>query len=96
MENPFEVITTRISRLENMIVRLTSIIEGARPANAQEAPSHDRRTPATRKLAAEYLGVSVGTVDNLVKSNQLKPTRVGRTVRFRWEELDRFIAKRNN
>lgn len=95
MENPFEVITTKISRLENMIVRLTNIIEEARP-NTHELTSHDRRTPATRKLAAEYLGVSVGTVDNLVRSKQLKPTRVGRTVRFRWEELDRFIAKRNN
>lgn len=95
MENPFEVISTRISKLENMIIKLTNIVEETRTSTLPKTLSHDRKSPATRKLAAEYLGVSVPTVDLLVKSKQLRPTRIGRAVRFTWDELDAFISKRS-
>lgn len=92
--NPFESIDQRIGRLENMMATLIDLTKNQasyRPAEQL----HDRKKPATREIAAEYLGVSVGTVDNLVRSKQLKVCKVGKAVRFRWEALDDFINKRN-
>ncbi|WP_262247012.1 helix-turn-helix domain-containing protein [Parapedobacter soli] len=92
--NPFEAIDQRIGRLESMMATLIDLTKSqARQQPAEQL--HDRRKPATREIAAEYLGVSVGTVDNLVRSKQLKACRVGKAVRFRWEALDEFINKRN-
>lgn len=94
MENPFETLNNRIDRLEKMLAHILSLIE-ALPDARQELDTHDRRKPATREKAAEYLGISVGTVDNLVRSKQLKATRIGKAVRFRWEALDDFVSKRS-
>lgn len=95
MENPFETLSSKLNNLETMVLRLTNLMEEARPIQVSDSIQHDRRKPATREIAAEYLGVSVGTVDNLVRSKQLKACRVGKAVRFRWESLDEFINKRN-
>ena len=94
MENPFELLDARLQRIEAALDRLTAAV-GALPQQPEQSATHDRRTPATRQTAAEYLGVSMGTIDNLVRSKQLKSCKVGRAIRFRWEALDEFINKRN-
>lgn len=96
MENPFEILNDRITRLEAMMAKTIALIEALHDQQPQQPATYDRRKPATRMLAADYLGVSVGTVDNLVRSNQLKSCKVGKAVRFRWESLDEFISTRNN
>jgi excisionase family DNA binding protein len=44
--------------------------------------------------AAEFLSISPYTVRAYLRTGQLKPTRIGRRVLFRQEELERFILER--
>jgi excisionase family DNA binding protein len=50
-------------------------------------------TLLTRKEAARYLRVSPGTlaVWDCTKRYNLKPLKVGRSVRYRQEDLDHFL-----
>lgn len=91
MQNPFEVLEGRLDRLEYMIDRVLGLVK----YQSAHGAAIDRSKMATRKVAAEYLEVSVGTIDNLVRSKQLKSTRVGASVRFRWQDLDSFVEKRS-
>ena len=49
-----------------------------------------------RKTAARYLAVSPGTlaVWDCTKRYDLKPIKVGRAVRYRKSDLDRFLEER--
>ena len=49
-----------------------------------------------RKTAARYLAVSPGTlaVWDCTKRYDLKPIKVGRAVRYRKADLDRFLEER--
>lgn len=49
-----------------------------------------------RKSAAKYLRVSPGTlaVWDCTKRYNLKPIKIGRAVRYRRSDLDRFIEER--
>lgn len=51
------------------------------------------RPPATRKEAAEFLGLSLPTLDTLIRTKQLKAYRIGRQVRINWEELERYVKE---
>ncbi len=42
---------------------------------------------------ARRLGVSIGTINTLLRRRQLKPVRIGRCVRFAPSEVDRFVAE---
>ncbi|MGX5858299.1 helix-turn-helix domain-containing protein [Dyadobacter jiangsuensis] len=48
-----------------------------------------------RKAAAQYLRISPGTlaVWDCTKRYDLRPLKVGRSVRYRRKELDRFIQR---
>jgi len=46
--------------------------------------------------AAAYLAVTPGTVYRLVRSGELPHTRVGRSVRFRVADLDRYLQERTS
>ena len=47
-----------------------------------------------RKTTASVLGgISLRTLDGLVASGELKPTRVGRRVLFRRADLERFARR---
>ncbi len=47
----------------------------------------------SRKEAADYLGVKLGTLDNWVSTKRypLKYYKVGRLVKYKLEDLDAFI-----
>ena len=45
----------------------------------------------TYRQAAELLGVCERSVWKLVKENELKPVRIGRSVRIPLAEIERFI-----
>lgn len=54
--------------------------------------SDNRITWLDSKEAAEYLRISVGSLRAKISRGQIKPQgRVGRTLRFRREELDRLM-----
>lgn len=46
-----------------------------------------------RREAGELLGVSPGTIDNLVKRGQLRPVYIGRLPRFTLAELQRYCRE---
>lgn len=46
----------------------------------------------TKKEAAGYLGLSLATVDRYMKSGDLRFVKLQRSVRFRREDLDAFLA----
>lgn len=50
-----------------------------------------------RKTAAKYLGISPGTlaVWDCTKRYDLKPLKVGRSVRYKKQELDNFIQRQS-
>jgi len=48
-------------------------------------------TLLTAQEAANYLRLSLGTVYNLVSKGRLRPGRAGNRLRFRREDLDRFL-----
>lgn len=91
MTNPFEIILKKQERLERQIEQLMNIVS----KQYSESGDLDKSKLATRKDAAHYLGVSIATIDNLVRSRQLNPTRVGASVRFKWDALDEFVNKRS-
>jgi excisionase family DNA binding protein len=63
-------------------------------------PQHDQERPPTRPLlvnvmqAAEILSLSRSTIYQLIWSDQLTPIRIGRSIRFPVEQLERFVADR--
>jgi excisionase family DNA binding protein len=63
------------------------------------APS-DRDLPEDARLltareAADYLRLSLGTVYNMVSKGRLRPGRAGNRLRFRREDLDRYLWGRD-
>lgn len=44
----------------------------------------------SRKKTAALLGISIGTVDALVRKGQLEPVRLGRRVLFRRDAIERL------
>ncbi|WP_395154561.1 helix-turn-helix domain-containing protein [Ilumatobacter sp.] len=63
-----------------------------------------RTSPPNRKVprallvsvreAADMLAISRSSVYNLIDADQLTPIRIGRSVRFPVEQLERFVAAR--
>lgn len=58
------------------------------PANMEQ------RAPATKKEAADHLGISLPTLDQLIKTKQLKSFNIGRSVRFRWVDIEAYLDKK--
>lgn len=63
-----------------------ALAEQAKP----EPTPEPARPPATRKEAANFLAVSLPTIDALIATDQLKAYRIGKQVRINREELERF------
>lgn len=65
-----------------------------------EAVHSDMKPPHTRTLlvnmvqAAEILSLSRSSLYQLIWSEQLVPIRIGRSVRFSVDQLERFVADR--
>lgn len=55
--------------------------------------SYNSSGPLTEKAAAEYLGLSVRTLQKRRFERQDPPyLKIGRSVRYRAEDLDKFLA----
>ena len=52
------------------------------------------RAALKTKEAIVYLGISLPTIHRLVKAGKIKYLRIGRSLRFRVEDLDEFLADR--
>tara|TARA_B110000971_G_C20039250_1_gene516533 strand:- start:2787 stop:3020 length:234 start_codon:yes stop_codon:yes gene_type:complete len=45
----------------------------------------------TKIELCEYLNVSLGMIDNLMKNGKIKYIKIGKSVRFENEEIDRLL-----
>lgn len=65
-------------------------------AQQQAETQQDARPPATRKEAAAYLGISLPTLDTLIKTKQINAFHIGSNVRITWAELERYVADKES
>jgi hypothetical protein len=61
-----------------------------------DVPDHDLEPLLDRKSAAKYLSVAPGTLAiwDCTKRYDLRPIKVGRAVRYRRADLDKFLDDR--
>lgn len=90
MENPFKLISDQLLRIEERLEKIESKLDKI------EGGGINTSEPATKNDAARYLGVSLSTINALLKSKQLTPVRIGTSVRFTYEDLDAFIEKKKS
>jgi excisionase family DNA binding protein len=65
------------------------------PAEKLDTPARrDRENLLTRKRSAEFLDVSLRTLDRLVAERELVAVKIGRSVRIDPRELDRYVDSR--
>lgn len=83
----FDKLPLEVARLHYKLDRLEAII-----TEGYKAP--DVRPPATRKEAADFLGLSLPTLDTLIKTDQLKAFNIGRQIRVNWNDLEAFLNEK--
>jgi len=61
-------------------------------------PERDEHSPALldARAAAAYLVVNIETLYRLVRAGELPHTRVGRALRFRQVDLERYLAEQTS
>lgn len=50
---------------------------------------------ASRKATADYLGISIATLDNWTRAGLIERVKVGRAVRYTPESIENFIEENN-
>ncbi len=63
---------------------------------SREVPTRQRQLLITVTQAAELLALSRSSIYKLIWTDQLVPIRIGRSVRFSVEHLERFVADRSD
>lgn len=86
--NPFEMLFRKLEGMEMTMAQMQKKLDKI------EGGGISTSEPATKNDAARYLGVSLSTINALLKSKQLTPVRIGTSVRFTYEDLDAFIEKK--
>lgn len=80
-------------KIEIDLEDLRPLIEAVVQEVLSTRPAEEQREVFTRDQAAEYLKISVRTVDTMLKEGHLACTRFGRRVRISRAELDRVSAE---
>ena len=84
--NPHAEIMDRFAKNEELLLKLLEIVTcGSHTSEVTELK--------TRQQAAYQLKVSLPTLDQLVKTGQLKAKKIGRSVKFRSSDLDEYMNK---
>lgn len=85
-------LNVKLSDLRQLVIdTIDETVERLRPLWIEA----QKDEPLTRKQVAQQLGVCEGTVHNLVKSGQLHPSYVGRSVRYSQQEVTELLKSRN-
>ena len=64
-----------------------------RKKNPTPAPSYPKAALSTKEAAA-YLSISLPTLFRLTRGGELPHLRIGRSIRYRLEDLEAFLAAR--
>lgn len=85
-----------VAHVEDLVDELTKklqpVIQDAIAAAAQTSKQTNQGYWA-RAQSAEYLGITLPTLDMLIRSGQLRAFRIGRNVRLRKDDLDRSLMQ---
>ena len=52
-----------------------------------------RQTFLDKKQLSNYLGISIGKIDNLIKNKNIGYYKIGKSVRFKVEDINDWITK---
>ncbi|MCB0687936.1 MAG: hypothetical protein KDC53_15475 [Saprospiraceae bacterium] len=85
MENPFQIISQRLSTIEQLLLDL----KHQKPTVLEEKPDKY----VNKKEAANLAGVSTSTIDNWGRSGKITRHYFGGSVRFWLPELLDFLKK---
>jgi len=85
--NPFKVLSDKLDALS---AKLDALSEQGQGHHQEDEP--DRLL--NKKEAANLLGVSVSTIDNMRRDGFLTPYRFGKAVRFRMSDLEDLAERR--
>jgi excisionase family DNA binding protein len=82
------------SRSSEASLRAAAIRSGAENAVIAHLPRLDEPRVLDAQGAARYLSLGLDTLYRLVRSGELPHSRIGKSIRFRPEDLDEYIAAR--
>jgi excisionase family DNA binding protein len=54
------------------------------------------RTILNKKQLSNYLGMSIGKIDNLIKDDKIGYYKIGKNVRFNMNEINEWLSKFRN
>lgn len=55
-----------------------------------------KNTLLNKKQLSNYLGMSIGKIDNLIKNDKIGYYKIGRNIRFNLSEIEDWILKFRN
>ena len=80
MVNPFDVLDTRLNKIETLLIEL-------KEQQRTKAEFEDYPELLSRKQAGEMVGITVTTIDRYAREGLLKKHRTGKLVRFKKNEV---------
>lgn len=84
--NPYEVLDRRLNSIEKLLLDIYTETISKDTSNT---------TPLfSRKEAAQYLNISLGTLNTLMKTKQLNCSYIGNSPKFKLEDLEEFVNSR--
>jgi len=82
--NPYEYLDRRLNSIETVLTEVSSLIK----LNTQ---TEALQPLLSRKEAADHLDTSLPTLRALTASGQIPEIKIGRSVKYKLEDLDQFI-----
>ena len=89
------LITISIDEMEAIIVKNVNKALEAHGLTAGAIGTNDENQFLTKDEAAKIIKVSVGSIDNWTKAGILKATRIGSMVRYKREDINEALNRRN-
>ena len=80
MVNPFDVLDTRLDKIETLLIEL-------KEQQRTKAEFEDYPELLSRKQAGEMIGITVTTIDRYTREGLLKKHHIGNSVKFKKAEV---------
>lgn len=61
---------------------------------AKIAPAKNDDAPLDKKSLAKYLGVSISTLEKIMKSGEIQYFNIGNQPRFTWTQIETYVNKK--
>lgn len=87
-ENPFTALFSKVDNVEKLLISLSENLaaSGDTPSNPNER--------LTRIQVRQEFNISLGTIHNLMKRNELPYEKVGRKTLFKRQDVEKFFSNK--